>query len=578
VDATCRRWWDDERLEQCNGVFQGGGAKGLAYAGALRAFREEGYWFGAVAGSSAGALTATMIAAGFSPDRMPGLSSGALAATRRPRFRSEFKDWRSMWAQHLFGGMFGTVTPLFPTNRLQHWVETRLREQYEAFMGVRWAGDSDIQHGHDDVTFAALAEATGIELFIVALDVSGGVPIVLSKYSAPNSQVSSAAVASSSIPFFLPKRHLLLASSEDTWSVVDVVDGGAWANYPRFVFADGSFAVYHGIPSETLARPTVGFVLKTLPADEAVRPSTPVRIGRFVSRSLATASGPLVLLPVGDADPGADREPPSTIARQTSSDEGPQLIDQKRRQPHINQSPDRLRSAIAASSAMAVLILLVLAFWFGWWAVAAAGLALAPTLIFWRKRLARAFLRMTLFAAQNFLTRVTGVIFVAISLVVAIVYSPEWAPAILTPLPNFVAAYVIYVAVIAGPFVIAASALVVLGVVLFHSPLAEDAPRVANASLGAATRVPPWVGADSHSEWVIRVPVDPPISTLAFSIDEDTAKMIIGHSHRAALAQLRARKEGRLAGIHGPQRIARWPSLEELMAARGIVPFKEPEL
>jgi len=52
------------------GVFEGGGAKGLAYAGALRALKERRCWFHAVAGSSAGAVTAALIAAGLNYDEM----------------------------------------------------------------------------------------------------------------------------------------------------------------------------------------------------------------------------------------------------------------------------------------------------------------------------------------------------------------------------------------------------------------------------------------------------------------------------------------------------------------------------
>ena len=50
-------WWAgmDARV---NGVFKGGGAKGLLYAGALEALAERGVWFRAVGGASAGAITA----------------------------------------------------------------------------------------------------------------------------------------------------------------------------------------------------------------------------------------------------------------------------------------------------------------------------------------------------------------------------------------------------------------------------------------------------------------------------------------------------------------------------------------
>src|SRR3954447_21670745 len=66
------RWWEaDERLTvRLAGVFEGGGAKGVAYVGALQATREEGCWFSAVAGASAGAITAALIAAGLTPEEI----------------------------------------------------------------------------------------------------------------------------------------------------------------------------------------------------------------------------------------------------------------------------------------------------------------------------------------------------------------------------------------------------------------------------------------------------------------------------------------------------------------------------
>lgn len=48
-----------------DGVFEGGGALGAAYAGALRVLDDNNIWFARVAGASAGAITAALIAAGF---------------------------------------------------------------------------------------------------------------------------------------------------------------------------------------------------------------------------------------------------------------------------------------------------------------------------------------------------------------------------------------------------------------------------------------------------------------------------------------------------------------------------------
>ena len=50
------------------GVFEGGGAKGVAYSGALLAMAEKKCWFRGVAGASAGAITAALVASGLSPE------------------------------------------------------------------------------------------------------------------------------------------------------------------------------------------------------------------------------------------------------------------------------------------------------------------------------------------------------------------------------------------------------------------------------------------------------------------------------------------------------------------------------
>ena len=51
-------------------VFEGGGAKGMAFVGAMREFEAAGHTFGRVVGSSAGAITATTLAAGYSAAEM----------------------------------------------------------------------------------------------------------------------------------------------------------------------------------------------------------------------------------------------------------------------------------------------------------------------------------------------------------------------------------------------------------------------------------------------------------------------------------------------------------------------------
>jgi NTE family protein len=61
---------------QADAVFSGGGIKGLAFAGALKAAEEAGYteWVD-LAGTSAGAITAMALAVGYDPEGLRGLFS-----------------------------------------------------------------------------------------------------------------------------------------------------------------------------------------------------------------------------------------------------------------------------------------------------------------------------------------------------------------------------------------------------------------------------------------------------------------------------------------------------------------------
>ena len=51
-------------------VFEGGGAKGIVLVGAYETFSKEGHTFGRLLGTSAGAITATLLAAGYSAQEM----------------------------------------------------------------------------------------------------------------------------------------------------------------------------------------------------------------------------------------------------------------------------------------------------------------------------------------------------------------------------------------------------------------------------------------------------------------------------------------------------------------------------
>src|SRR3954453_6352371 len=59
--------------KQADLVFEGGGVKGIAFGGALAALDDAGYEIKRVAGTSAGAITAALVAAGYTAQELDAL-------------------------------------------------------------------------------------------------------------------------------------------------------------------------------------------------------------------------------------------------------------------------------------------------------------------------------------------------------------------------------------------------------------------------------------------------------------------------------------------------------------------------
>jgi NTE family protein len=244
VQAPAVYWYQEPSSVEhwFHGVFEGGGAKGLAYAGALRALSERRCWFRAVAGSSAGAITAALIAAGLDPDEMSRETERALKC-----FQTEFRDGLNRFSET--GGCF-------PSEPFLEWLNDVLVNQ------VNKAGQ-----GHKGkVTFEELFTVTKIELNIVAADLSLQQQVIFSYLETPNCAVADAVVASSSIPFAFPSRLLRVpeprGEKEKKSFHHTIVDGGVWSNFPLFVFEDRNFRRFYARKPQEIDRAQVlGFLL-----------------------------------------------------------------------------------------------------------------------------------------------------------------------------------------------------------------------------------------------------------------------------------------------------------------------------
>src|SRR5678816_2769361 len=68
-------------------VFEGGGAKGMVFVGACEEFFRRGHTYDRLLGTSAGAITATLLAAGYSTDEM------SAALTEKAQGKSVFASF-----------------------------------------------------------------------------------------------------------------------------------------------------------------------------------------------------------------------------------------------------------------------------------------------------------------------------------------------------------------------------------------------------------------------------------------------------------------------------------------------------
>ena len=237
--ATIDRW-------VC-GVFEGGGAKGVAFTGALLALRDLHCWFSAVAGASAGAITAALVAAGLTPEQIDAKTEDALSLVRT-------SVWQGI-------GRLRDKTGYFPSDALTRWLDALLLER------VGRVGPPDPL---SRATFAELYEATGIELNVVAADLSLRRQIIFSHHQTPKCSVADAVAASSAIPFAFPSRLLAVpvagAGVEDekkkTFVHHTIVDGGVWSNFPMFIFEDSEFrSLYRRDPHVIGPENVIGFLL-----------------------------------------------------------------------------------------------------------------------------------------------------------------------------------------------------------------------------------------------------------------------------------------------------------------------------
>ncbi|XP_048754204.1 uncharacterized protein LOC125665551 isoform X4 [Ostrea edulis] len=186
-----------------NLVFEGGGNKGLAYCGAVRALEELNLMkqVKRFAGASAGAMTAALLAVGFSSSDIQGFLS---------------QDMSKMFLDAKFG-VFSLLPNLLsgygwnPGNRIYNW----FGEMMEQAMGNK------------DITFGELYEKTGKELCVVVTNLNHMTEEYCHVKTTPDMPIRLAVRMSMAIPGMFQATNYTYNGETNTY-----VDGGVICNYP----------------------------------------------------------------------------------------------------------------------------------------------------------------------------------------------------------------------------------------------------------------------------------------------------------------------------------------------------------
>ncbi len=218
-------------MAQFDLVFEGGGAKGMVFAGALAVLAERGHTHRRLLGTSAGAITATFIAAGYSPDEMVEVMSET-GPDGRPRFAS-FMDTPEEFApetieESLLFDVFREIDVPFVhgwlENKVDHKIFNLLNENPRfrrvfSFIerGGLYKGDNFLNWlreklGAKNPAFATATlreffDLTQTDLSVVSSDTTAQEMRVLNHRTAPDIPVANAVRMTMSIPFVWQEVH-----------------------------------------------------------------------------------------------------------------------------------------------------------------------------------------------------------------------------------------------------------------------------------------------------------------------------------------------------------------------------------
>jgi NTE family protein len=207
--------------QRADAVFEGGGVKGICLVGAVAVAEEMGYQWANVAGTSAGAIVAALLAAGY--------SAVELKEIMQELDYKRFKDATLLDKVPLVGPVSSLIFEhgIYEGKFFEGWIRGLLREKH-----VETFSDLILEECRDDDRYR-------FKLRVIAADISQGRMLVLPQDIADfgirpeDLNVAAAIRMSMSIPFFYEPVKL---RNMKTNRVSHIVDGGLLSNFPVWLF------------------------------------------------------------------------------------------------------------------------------------------------------------------------------------------------------------------------------------------------------------------------------------------------------------------------------------------------------
>ena len=225
-------------------VLEGGGVRGIGHVGALVEAEKRGYRWVNIAGTSAGAFVASLMAAGYTANELYNIMSEVDF-----RLFADTPGLDKFMATQVFNFlMHGGVHP-------GQYMENFIREKLSA-KGVHKFGDLIIRGQESDPTYK-------YKLTVIASDISTGRMVRLPQdvhtycgLDPDQGDVARAVHMSASIPFFfIPVNQPYIDGR-----ICRIVDGGLLSNFPIAIF---------DVKDREPSRPTFGFRLVDQPPTSA---------------------------------------------------------------------------------------------------------------------------------------------------------------------------------------------------------------------------------------------------------------------------------------------------------------------